>query len=361
MQRNLWAYAGPALGAILLAGLLYLIRSVAIPFLLALILAYFLDPAVDLLEDRRLSRTLSVLVVFAGFLALVAALAAFLVPAVKQEVVLIQKALPGYAQNLYHLVPQSVLDTLGIGGGQDLQSLFNRLLTGAKHLSFDVVNQLAVFLSHAFTSTFSLLLAVLGYFIIPIYLFYLLKDFDRMKQGLVELIPPARRSRALELAREVDGVLSGFIRGQLTVCLILAVLYSAGLAVIGIDLSLVIGIIAGLAFIIPYLGTLFGIVAAGIMAAVKYHDLLHPALVIGWFALVQSLEGTVITPRIVGDRVGLHPVGTILAVLIGGQLFGFLGLLLAVPVTASGNVLLRHLLARYRGSALFQAAAGGED
>ena len=353
MKPN-WGYLGAALGVLLAAGFCYLVRSVAIPFLLALILAYFLDPAVDLLEARRLPRTLAVVLVFAGFLGLVAALAAFLVPAVKQEVVLIQKALPRYAETLYRLVPQSLLDGLGIGGGQDLQTLFNRLLTGAKHLSFDVVNQVAVFLSHAFTSTFALLLAVLGYFIIPIYLFYLLKDFDRLKAGALELVPPAHRSATLSLSREIDGVLSGFIRGQLTVCLILAVLYSAGLAAIGIDLSLVIGIIAGLAFIIPYLGTVFGIVVAGAMAAVKFHDLLHPAMVIGWFGLVQALEGTVITPRIVGDRVGLHPLGTILAVLIGGELFGFLGLLLAVPVTASANVVLGHLLGRYRQSALFQ-------
>ena len=112
----------------------------------------------------------------------------------------------------------------------------------------------------------------------------------------------------------------------------------------------VIGIMSGVAFIIPYLGTLLGIVVAGTMAAVKFHDFLHPVLVVGMFGLVQALEGSVITPRMVGDRVGLHPLGTIIAVLVGGELFGFLGLLLAVPVAASGNLLLNHALNRYRRS-----------
>jgi predicted PurR-regulated permease PerM len=160
------------------------------------------------------------------------------------------------------------------------------------------------------------------------------------------------------LGQEIDRVLGGFLRGQLSVCLALAVLYSIGLLLIGIDLALVIGIVSGLAFIIPYLGTIFGVVVAGCMAAAKFHDWLHPLLVIGWFSLVQALEGTVITPRLVGDQVGLHPMATILAVLAGGELFGFLGLLLAVPFVASANVLVRHALAVYRRSNFFAATEG---
>jgi predicted PurR-regulated permease PerM len=353
MNRNARLSIGAALGLFLLVFFLYLVRSVAVPFLLALILAYFLDPAVDLLERRRIPRTPAIGLVFAGFLLLTGGLAAFLVPAVRGEVHLIQKALPGYAENLYNLVPQKILQWLDISGGADLQGLLNKALDGAKNLSFDVVNQVAIFLSRAFSTTFSLLLAVLGYFIIPVYLFYLLRDFDRLKGAFMDLVPPWRRPAILSLRREIDQVLGGFIRGQLSVCLALAVLYSVGLALIGIDLALVIGIISGLAFIIPYLGTILGIIAGVTMAAIKFHDMLHPLLVLGWFALAQALEGTILTPRLVGNRLGLHPVLTILAVLIGGELFGFFGLLLAVPVAATGKVLAGRLIRRYRESALY--------
>lgn len=361
MNRNLRYYSGAFLLFCLLAAFLYLVSSVVIPFLLALVLAYFLDPPADALERRRLPRAAAVCVVFATFLLAAATLLAFLVPALRGEMAVMQQALPGYADNLYRLIPQSVFDLLGITRGEDLQALLDRLLAGTKDLSFDLVNQVAVFLSRAFSSTFGFLLAVLGYLIIPIYLFYLLRDFDRIREGLLSMVPPRHRQATIDLGREVDGVLGGFIRGQLTVCMILAALYSAGLWVIGIDLALVIGLVSGVAFIIPYLGTILGIVLAGVMAAAKFHDLLHPILVIGWFALVQGLEGTVITPRLVGNRVGLHPLGTILAVLVGGELFGFLGLLLAVPAAASGTVMARHLLRRYRQTDFYaSASAGGE-
>jgi predicted PurR-regulated permease PerM len=262
----------------------------------------------------------------------------------------LQNALPGYIDNLYRLVPQSVFEWFGIAEERDLQSLINTVLAGAKNLSIDLVNQVAVFLSHAFTSTLRFFLALLGYLIIPIYLFYLLRDFDRMKDALIDLVPYRWRRSTISVGLEINDVLGGFIRGQLTVCMILAVIYSFGLLFIGIDMPFVIGIMSGVAFIIPYLGTLLGIIVAGTMAAVKFHDFLHPVLVIGMFGLVQALEGSVITPRMVGDRVGLHPLGTIIAVLVGGELFGFFGLLLAVPVAASGNVLLNHALNRYRRS-----------
>ena len=351
------------LGLVFLLGVLFLLlkeaSAVAIPFLLALLLAYFLDPAVDLFE-RHMPRSAAVLAVFALFALVVGGLLAFLVPTVKREVLLVQQAYPRYAEGLYRLLPARLLDILGITGRQGLETQLHRLLQGARTLSFDVVNQLALFLSKAFTSTLGFLLALLGYFIMPIYLFYLLKDFDRLKSGVVSLIPERYRGTVIDRAREVDGVLSAFLRGQLTVCLILGALYSVGLLVIGIDLALVIGILSGLAFIVPYLGLIFGLVTAGMMAIIKFHDLLHPLLVLGWFSLVQSLEGIVITPRIVGNRVGLHPLGIILAVLLGGELFGFLGLLLAVPVTAAGSVLVRHLLESYRDSDFFREGAPEE-
>lgn len=361
MNRKIWITVGFVFGTLALIGFLFLIRSIFVPFLLAFILAYFLDPAADWLEKQRVSRTLAVGLVFAAFLTVAGALLAFLVPTVKSELSFLQKALPGYIDNLYNLVPASVFSWFGIAEERDLQSLINTVLAGAKNLSFDLVNQVAGFLTHAFTSTLRFVLALLGYLIIPIYLFYLLRDFDRLKDALVDLVPYRWRPTTISVGLEINDVLGGFIRGQLTVCMLLAVFYSFGLLLIGIDMPFVIGIMAGAAFIIPYLGTLLGIVVAGTMAVVKFHDLLHPLLVIGLFGLVQTLEGTVITPRVVGDRVGLHPLGTIISVLVGGELFGFLGLLLAVPMVASGNVLLKHALHLYRRSEFLGSEPVFED
>jgi len=338
---------------VVLLGLLYLVRAIAVPFLLALLLAYFLDPAVDLLEERKLPRPLAVVVVFGAFLLCFCAALLFLVPSLNNEFSGLRQSLPDYALGIYRMLPDGLLQSFGIQGDQDLQGWLNQLLQGAENLSFDVVNQVLVFLSRAFSSTLSFIVAVFGYFIIPVYLFYLLNDFDKMKDRVVEYLPHGLRERVVALSLEINSVLGAFIRGQLTVCLILAALYSIGLYFIGIDLSLAIGMLAGAAFIVPYLGTILGILLAGSMAVLQFQDWLHPLLVLGWFGVVQSLEGLLITPRVVGDRVGLHPVETILAVLIGGDLFGFFGILLAVPVVASAKVLLRHGLERYRSSSFF--------
>lgn len=361
MNRRNLALSLAAVSLVLLIWLLYAGRSVVIPFLLAFLLAYFLDPAADYLEDRKLSRLTAVVVVFVGFLGLVGLLLAFLVPAVQNEVARLQELFPEYASGLYSLLPGPVLETLDVSEASDLQALFHRLLELGKNLSVDVIGQVALFVSKAFSSTLSFILTVIGYFIIPIYLFYLLRDFDRMKDGAVRLVPERYRPAVIDLALDVDRVLSGFIRGQLVVCMVLAVLYSIGLVALGIDLALLIGILSGLANIIPYLGTLIGISFALLMAVVKFQDLLHPLLVIVLFGIVQAMEGTLITPRIVGNRVGLHPVGTILAVLFGGELFGFLGLLLAVPVVASALVLFKTALAWYRETPFYTADTGGGD
>lgn len=170
------------------------------------------------------------------------------------------------------------------------------------------------------------------------------------------LVPGQYRQQVRASAGEINDVLSAFVRGQLTVCAILAVLYSAGLYLIGIDLAILIGTLAGATFIIPYVGTILGITLSMTMALLKFHDLLHPLLCLGWFVLVQALEGALITPRLVGDKVGLHPVITILALLIGGQLFGILGMLLAVPFTAVVKVLSASFLENYRNSSYCKGA-----
>ena len=218
----------------------------------------------------------------------------------------------------------------------------------------DLIKPLLTVLQRAFSSTIGLILAVLGYFIIPVYLFYLLADLPQLKRFLESFIPERYLNSYHEKLNEVDTVLSGFIRGQLSVCAILAVLYSIGLYVIGIDLAVAIGTLAGVTFIIPYVGTVIGIVLSVSMAFLKFHDILHPLLCLGWFSLVQGLEGMVITPKVVGSTVGLHPLVAIVALLIGGQIFGLIGMLLAVPVVAVLQVFLRSLSTWYRTTEFYR-------
>jgi len=183
--------------------------------------------------------------------------------------------------------------------------------------------------------------------------FYLLRDWDHLVGRVNELIPRRSQPVVARLAKESDTVLGAFLRGQLLVMLALAIIYITGLSFIGLDLAILIGLVAGLISFVPYLGFIVGILLAGIAAIVQFHDALHPGYVVLVFALAQAIEGMLLTPLLVGDRIGLHPVAVIFAILAGGQLFGFVGVLLALPVAAVIAVILRYAHERYKESGLY--------
>jgi predicted PurR-regulated permease PerM len=189
--------------------------------------------------------------------------------------------------------------------------------------------------------------------LIPVVSFYLLRDWDDLVEGIRTLIPRNIEPTVSSLCREIEKVLGAFIRGQLMVMIALGLIYTAGLWLVGLDLALIIGMGAGLLSIVPYLGTFVGVVAAVIAVLFQYQDVMHTVMVMAVFVVGQSLEGMVLTPKLVGDQVGLHPVAVIFAVLAGGQLFGFLGILLALPAASALNVLVGYMHQRYRGSELY--------
>ena len=188
--------------------------------------------------------------------------------------------------------------------------------------------------------------------LIPVVTFYLLRDWDLMVRGIHDLLPRNMEAEISRLASEVDDVLGAFFRGQLMVMLALGVIYAVGLSVVGIELAVLIGLGAGLLSIVPYLGSIVGVVVAAGAAIFQFHDWFHLVMVLLVFGVGQSAEGMFLTPKLVGDQIGLHPVAVIFAVLAGGQLFGFLGILLALPVAAALNVLVRHMHQKYRQSDL---------
>lgn len=334
--------------------LLLFSSAVFLQLFIAFALAYLLEPAVSYLERRSINRILGIFVVFALAVVLTTGLILFFVTSISGELANMQLNLPNYAQRLYQIVPDQLKSYLGMDTPELLSQRLGELFRQLGGSAPELLKPLLAFLKQAFSSTIGFVLALLGYLIIPVYLFYLLADWPRIKAAVEALVPERHRPLYHAKLQELDSVLSGFVRGQLSLCGILAVLYSIGLYVIGIDLAIAIGTLAGLAFIIPYVGTIIGIILSVLMALLKFHDLLHPLLCLGWFGLVQLLEGTILTPRIVGNRVGLHPVVAIVALLIGGQLFGLMGMLLAIPVTAVLQIGLHSLLEYYRASEVYQ-------
>lgn len=347
------------LAMLVLAGgvvFIYSLGSIFLPVMIALLLAYLFNPLVTKVEKWRIGRALAILLVFCMVLVLLAGLVTFFVSSVKAELQDVQINLPDYANRLYGYIPRQVKVFFGIETPEKVYRQINASLNNMRGASLDIFKEAFAFVGRAFTSTLGFILALLGYLITPIYLYYFLKDLPQMKAVVRELVPERYQERLAAKTGEIHELLSAFVRGQLSVCAILAVLYSAGLYFIGIDLAVATGTLAGITFIIPYFGTILGIVLSMTLATLKFHDFLHPLLCLGWFGLVQGLEGGIITPRIVGKKVGLHPIVTILALLVGGQLFGILGMLLAVPVTATLKVGFRSLGDYYRSTLFFRGA-----
>lgn len=332
----------------------YQLGSIFFPPFIALFLAYLFEPLVDRLSALIRSRTLAILLVFAGIVLLLAGIVFFYVTAIRSEFADVQLNLPHYAERFYAIIPQKVKAFLEIDTPDKVQLQISRLLGQLKAVSFDLVRESLTVIRKAFSSTLAIVLAVLGYCITPLYLYYFLNDLPKLEEGVLSLVPLRLRDQWLARSREIGGLLSAFVRGQLLVCAILAVLYSIGLSLIGIDLAVVVGTLAGITFIIPYVGTILGIIFSVFLAILKFHDLLHPLLCLGWFGIVQALEGAIITPKIVGDRVGLHPVTTILALLVGGQLFGIAGMILAVPAAAVLKVFAGMLRDAYLESSYYR-------
>lgn len=351
MRRWFW------LGAVLLfCAFVYLLHPILSPFLIALLLAYMGDPLVDRLEKFKLSRTLSVVLVFAFFTLIVMVLLLVLVPMLAKQLV-----------RLYQLAPQ-VLDWLQQVALPWLQShvglsdsfwKFDKIKEAISQHMGQAGDIVGIVLSQATTSTLALIGWLTNLVLIPVVGFYLLRDWDVMMAKIRSLLPRHRESQVVGLAGECHEVLGAFIRGQLLVMVALGFIYAAGLMLTGLELGLLIGLVAGLAAIVPYMGFIIGIGSAIVAGLFQFGlDPLHMALIVAVFMIGQMLEGMVLTPLLVGDRIGLHPVAVIFAILAGGELFGFTGILLALPVAAVIMVLVRHVHDLYKESDIY---GGSED
>jgi predicted PurR-regulated permease PerM len=337
---------------LLLGALLYLLAPVLTPFAVSALLAYLGDPLVDRLERRRLSRTLAVTLVFALMTLAVVVAVLLLIPMLERQILRFIEQLPRYIAWLQ----ETMLPWLEQQFGVDIERFEPANLVAMLRQHWAQAGGIAAaVLGGVSKSGMAVILWITHLVLIPVVTFYLLRDWDVMVERIRELLPRSVEPAISRLARQSDEVLGGFLRGQLSVMLALGAIYTIGLSLVGIDLALLIGMLAGLVSFIPYLGAIVGIGAGIIAALVQYGDLWHVALVVGVFAIGQTIESFALTPWLVGDRIGLHPVAVIFAILAGGQLFGFLGVLLALPVAAVVMVLLRYAHEQYTASTLYSA------
>lgn len=331
--------------------LLFVLEGALTPLALSLGIAYLLDPAVTALERRGLPRRLGVLVLLALALVVLALALLVVVPELARQLRLLAQSLPGWIDALLDwAVPR--LEALGVAVPASWAEAFREL---QQRFGIERLGGLVQGFVSGVTGTLG---AVLGVLVVPVIAYYLLAEFAAVKAGAVSVIPPRFREGVLAQVRRVDTLLSGFVRGQLTVCALLGTLYAVGFAVIGVPAALLIGIVSGTIAFVPYVGSAVALTSAAFACLFEYGLGLRLLAVVGWYVLVQNLEGFVLTPRIVGRSVGMHPVTVIVALLIGGNLLGFLGLLVAVPLAAVVQVFVRELLDLYRRSDVYTGGPG---
>jgi len=342
------------IGLAVFAATLYLLSGVLLPFVAGMAVAYLLDPVCDRLERWGLSRGLATAVLTLLFLVLAVAALLLLVPLVAGQLVSLIENTPDYIDSLRgqfsHLIaglesridPQlleRLRDAIAGSAGRSVEwatSMLGGVLTGGV----------------AFVNLLSLLV------ITPVVAFYLLRDWDRIVTTVDSWLPRDHAVTIRRLAGEVDQRLAGFVRGQGTVCLSLGAFYAIGLSMADLQFGLVIGVVAGLLSFIPYVGAIVGMLLSVGLAMVQFDDWMRIAIVAGIFLVGQALEGYVLTPRLVGGQVGLHPVWVMFALLAGGALFGFVGMMLAVPTTAVIGVGVRFALASYLASPYYDRGSG---
>ncbi len=343
--------AGILLAAILI-WLMIQLESVTSMLLIAFIFSYLLDPPVERLHSYGISRSVSALLMLILGLTVILLIFFLIVPRAFEEISAFSDKAPTYFSALQRFINQ-LAEKLNLTIPKDWQDLLNLIVERGRQylprMAAITTGVLAVF----FKSTIHIISTLFFILLIPVLTYYLLVSFDRIKEGIVELIPPYIRGPVLSKLREMDLILSGFVRGQLTIALLLGIFYTIGFLLIGIDLPVVLGVISGILWIIPYVGTLFALVVGSLMALAKYGDITHVIYLVLWIAGVQLVEGYFLTPRIVGHAVGLHPVVYMMALIVGANLFGFVGLLVAIPITAILKVLLMTAIEAYRNSYLY--------
>jgi len=351
-DSRLWGWLAIALAA---GALLYVLSPILAPFLAGAILAYVLNPLVGRLTWRYLPRVAAVVLVLLFVLALVVALALVILPLLVKEMRLMSEQLPAFLAWVNQQLAPWLKERFAVDFQLDIDTV-KQLAGGILANNQDLVAGLLGSLKIGGLALIAFLVNVL---LVPVVLFFLLRDWNAIVLRVDAMIPRHLHKRARSIFAEIDAVLAEFLRGQLIVMLVMSAYYSTALWAAGLEFALPIGVITGLLVIIPYVGAFTGILLGIIAAAMQFGTLAGVAWVALAFAIGQALEGMAVTPLLVGKRIGLHPVAVIFALLAFGYLFGFVGLLVAVPLAATIGVLVRFALRRYLASSLYTGGKSG--
>ncbi len=330
---------------------LYQIKAILLPFVVGMLTAYFLDPAADWLERKGFTRLSATTLITSSFFSLMILARGLLLPLLARQMIDLLSALPEYAHLLaerYNTVIQWAVD---VAHRPDQAENVKGALANVSGMVIGLTGDL---LGGVLKSGLAVLNIVALLLITPVVAFYLLRDWDGLIAHMDSLLPRAHADVIRQQFLEVDRTIAGFLHGQLSVMLILAAFYGIALTLAGLQFGLVIGMISGFLVIVPYLGALFGMLVALGMALVQFDSMSRVGVVLAVYIIGQVLEGNVLTPKLVGSKVGLHPVWLIFGLSAGGALFGFLGVLVAVPITAVIGVLIRFALSRYIQSPIYQ-------
>ncbi|MEB2844036.1 AI-2E family transporter [Rhizobiales bacterium RZME27] len=335
---------------VLFVGFLWFFRTILLPFVAGMALAYFLDPVADWLERRGLSRMMASVLILVGFVLIFALSLMLVIPVIVNQFAQFAAAMPGYITQLQQIL--SSPETSFLPGWVTSQ------IDTVKQNFSEVLSQGAGFIGTLFAQVWNsgkAIVDVVSLLIVtPVVAFYLLLDWDRMVNKVDSWVPRDQVQVVRQLAREMDRSVAGFIRGQGSLCLILGIFYAVGLSLVGLNFGLLIGFVAGMISFIPYIGSLIGLVLSVGVALVQFWpEYTWIIATAGVFFLGQFLEGNILQPKLVGSSVGLHPVWLMFALFAFGAMFGFVGLLVAVPAAAMVGVLVRFVLSRYLDSDIY--------
>lgn len=334
--RSHLAWAVAAAGVV--AGLVYVTSSVLSMLLASAVLAWLFDRPVSALQARGRSREFGIALVTTGLFAVLVVIGLYVVPdAIRQIAALTTNLRPYFeraAVEFGPLVAQAEA-RFGVDLPVDVHELGQLAPEYLQKITPDVRAQIEAALATVASGGLSVVLSLLSLSLLPLFTFFLLRDWPDLVRFVADVVPPAARPTVGRLVTEIDARLIGWVRGQLTVAVVLGVVYSVGLWLSDIDLAVTIGLMGGVLFLVPYVGPLLTGVLAGGLCLLKFGVDVHLAIVVATFVVGQALEGTVLTPLLVGDRVGLHPMVVMVAIIVGGNLLGMVGIIIAVPVTAA--------------------------
>jgi predicted PurR-regulated permease PerM len=346
-QRQAFVWVAIALG---LGILLWLLSPVLTPFLLGAILAYILQPGVAWLVRRRVPRGLAALLMMLMFALLLTVFVLLVLIVVQKEGPQLKQQVPAFFAHMHDLL-QPQLVTFGVTDALDFASLRDMVMSRIEGSAQTV----ALYAWTSIRTSSNVMITIIGNVVmVPLVLFYLLYDWNAMLARVQVFVPRRLLDKTTQLAVDMDRMLSQYLRGQLLVMAVLAVYYAAALFIAGFEIALPVGIFTGLAVFIPYIGFATGLILALLAAALQFGDWYGFGAVAVVYGVGQILEGFFLTPRLVGERIGMHPLAVIFALLAFGQLFGFFGVLLALPVSAILSVALREMRAGYLASALYK-------